>query len=369
MKTKQLTYLLSLLLFPLMVFAQEDYTIINSLNPITDSLSQYSHPLKEVNKIKYNLYFDTRADYQKKITNDNTDVNTFNLKTARFFLTSSFSDKVDLTMRYSVNDAPSNGLEFAYLTFHLDKKWSLDLGKLITAWGTYEIDYNGADLYTQTMVTEDLELCAPGVGIEYKTANQAFYLQTVKVEDQFANKEYTNKALGHLFQWRGSFWDNKFETRYGYSLMQHDKSKYYNWVTLGNRFNAKNMFIELDWMYGERLVNYSSYIGIDDNGTNLVKDNAISLSSKYHFDQWNPYVKLMYNKREDLHTQGSYNILSAQAAVEYYPFDTKILKDIRFFLAYNFKQMSFENELNYIPTKNNHEVFCGVRWLIPLASK
>ncbi|MDR2222855.1 MAG: OprO/OprP family phosphate-selective porin [Flavobacteriaceae bacterium] len=369
MKTKQLTYFLLILFFPLYLQAQEDYTIINSLNPITDSLSQYSHPPKEINKIKYNLYFDTRADYQKKITNDNTDINTFNLKTARFFLTSSFSDKVDLTMRYSVNDAPSNGLEFAYLTVHLDKKWSLDIGKVITAWGTYEIDYNGADLYIQTMVTEDLELCAPGVGLEYKTDNQAFYLQTVKVYDQFAAKEQLNNALGHLLQWRGSFFDNKFETRYGYSLMQHDKNKYYNWVTLGNRFNAKNMFVELDWMYGERLVNYSSNIGIEDNGVNLVRDNAISLSSKYHFNQWNPYVKLMYNNREDLNNQSTYHVFSAQAAVEYYPFDTKILKDIRFFLAYDFRQTSFEKSLENLPTKNNHEIFCGVRWLIPLANK
>lgn len=357
---KKLLYILLLISPTTLVLAQEQ-TIQTDSIPLTDT-----RPLIE--NIKYNLYYDSRMDYKNTFYNDQKNHNNeFNLSTSRLTLNSSFNDKVELSMRYTLKKdaSQSNGLEYAFLTVNLSEKWSVSAGKLILGWGTYEIDYNGADLYLYSIVMNSLEVYAPGVNFQYRWNKQKFNLQVVNPGSQFVEEDDKNNKLGYLFMWEGSLFNSKLKTRYGYALMQHKDNQYYNWITLGNRLDFKKGMIELDWMYGYHDLN----LPMQSIQPSHLRDNVVGISSKYYFHKWNPFVRVVYNHRNDFSNGGKETIIGTQLAAEYYPFETPRMKNFRLFASYNYEASKFDNTMSLNAKTSKHEVLCGVRWLVPLASK
>lgn len=323
-------------------------------------------------KLKFDLYYDQRYNFNSEFQNSTNIANEFTTVTNRIYFESQYDDRLSFRLRYNLNANSNPALEFAYLEYKLNKKWSVAMGKLITAWGSYEIDYNGANVYLYSNVGGNINVFDPGVNIAYHIKKQRLNLQIITTGNNFTDPTYKNKAMGYLFLWEGNLFDSHMHTRYGYSLMQHNQHKYYNWVTLGNRVDLKHWMIELDWMYGFRNINYNNTTGFDNqlDGTSYVKENATALSIKYLFKDWNPFIKAIYATRTDLNTGGAYNVYSLQSAIEYYPFKTSpLMKDLRLFAVYNYQNYTYEKKYSYLPKADQHQVLCGVRWLMPIASK
>lgn len=319
----------------------------------------------------FNFYLDTRYDLNTKFGPHYDNTSGFQVNKTRIYLTTKIKDKFQVFLRYNLNAAAdAKALEFAFLEYNINDNWAISAGQLITAWGTFEIDYNGADIYNNTTLLDNLEVYAPGVNLAYMFKNHRFNLQITSASSQYATPEYVNKAYAYMFLWQGSFFQDKLSTRYGYGLMQHDSSKYYNWITLGNQLRIDRWFAELDWIYGFRNINFdptSTLTGPLYDPT-YVKENAVALSVKYHFDNWNPYIKAIYNKRDALDQDAAFSLLSLQGAFEYYPFKKDpLFKDIRLFAAYTYNLTTYKKQVANLADINQHQVLAGVRWLIPIA--
>lgn len=357
---KKLLYILPLFLSTTLFFAQEIEVVPNN------TIATQPNSLED--KIKLNLYFDNRMDYSNSINrNIPNDLNDFDLSFSRFYLKSSFNDKIDVSMRYTLKKSPAqaNGLEFAFMTVHLSDNWNITAGKLIMNWGSFEIDYNGADLYIYTLVMTSIENYAPGVNIQYKWNNQKFTMQFANPGPQFVEPDTKDMALGYLLMWDGALFKSRLKTKYGYGIIQHSDKKYYNWITLGNHIDFKNAMLEVDWLRGE----HDLYLSANDLERSHVRDNSIALTSKYYLHKWNPFVKVTYNTRDNLSNPGKQRTIGTQIAAEYYPFETPRTKDFRVFASYNFESNRFDGM--EVPSFKNskHELLCGIRWLIPLVQK
>ncbi|MCD8072140.1 MAG: hypothetical protein LUE10_02990, partial [Alistipes sp.] len=63
--------------------------------------------------------------------------------------------------------------------------------------GTFEFDYNPADVYLSTMVNDDVDSYKAGIDVAYRIGKQAFHVQIVNSDaTQFAREDYKNKGLG-----------------------------------------------------------------------------------------------------------------------------------------------------------------------------
>ncbi|MEK6450499.1 MULTISPECIES: porin [Myroides] len=318
----------------------------------------------------FNLYLDSRYDFNTTFNGQQTDNSNFQVNQTRMYLTTKFLDKVEFSMRYSLLNNNDNPLEFAVLEYFANEKWSFAAGRLMTGWGSFEIDYNGGELYMYSNIYPDIEVYSNGASVSYHTPKSTYTLQFISPGDGFVAEKYKNKAFGYLGLWQGELFDGKLKTRYGYGLLQHDASRYYNWVTIGNRLDIDNLQIEADWMFGYRNLNYSSILDLEnDLGNTYIKDNATTLSLKYKIDKVVPYVKGMYSKRNDLDNGNAYSVVGVQGAVEYYPFSEPLFKDIRLFASYNYQNTTFDKNLSNLSDSHQHQVICGVRWLVPLVKK
>ncbi|MEC4114136.1 porin [Myroides pelagicus] len=321
---------------------------------------------------QFDLMLDTRYDFNNVFTPTSTELSKFQVNQTRVRLTTKLFDKVSFDFRYSfANSGQPDALEFAFIEYRFNKHWAISAGKLFTAWGSYEIDYNGAELYKYSIVGNNLEVFTPGVNFMYYAKKHKFTFQvSTPNSDFFAIPEYKNKSYYYMFLWEGSLFNDKVKTRYGYSLMQHDASKYYQWVTLGHQVYAGNWIFEADYMHGTRQYDYSKDIQMDNIGASEIRDHAITFSAKYKINKVVPYVRGIYNMRKDLTNDYAYNQIDLQAAVEYYPLeDQKLFKDLRLFAAYIYQDQDFKEGLSNRSNLHKNQIVAGVRWLMPIVKK
>lgn len=322
---------------------------------------------KKVNTL--DVYLDTKYENLTKFSGEGTSDSKFRLVQSRVYLKGNYNNKLTYSLRYRLNESvSSNALEFAFLEYNIDDHWTVGMGKQFTAWGSTELSYNSADLYMFTNIIGSIELFSPGASVAYKVKGQSFKLQMVSQGEQFASEAYKNKAYGGLFLWEGELFKKHLKTRYGYALFQHDAKKYYSWVTIGNRLTFNNFMAEVDWMYGFRNLKDAAFTDLNTitAGVAYVNDNVTTASIKYKFNKVTPYVKAMYNYRNDLDNNVSYALKGISTAIEYNPFSEKAFKDLRLYAAYNFLNYDYKNYKEAKSDKNEHQIAVGVRWMVPL---
>ncbi|MDR0228313.1 MAG: OprO/OprP family phosphate-selective porin [Flavobacteriaceae bacterium] len=357
----------------LLLFVCANYFALYAQQPenktILDVLQNESPPKKDttISTRKLNVYLDSKYENLTRLREYDPNESKFRVVQSRVYAKGVFSDKVTYQLRYRLNESvASNALEFAFLEYSPNENWTFGLGKQFTAWGSMELSYNSADLYMFTNIISSIELFSPGASIAYKTHGHSFKLQAISPTTQFASEEFKNKAYAGLFLWEGKLLQDHLQVRYGYGLFQHDANKFYSWVTLGNRLTVGNWMAELDWIYGSRNIADTQFPTIDNKQpTSYVRDNVTTLSLKYKLDKMTPYVKAMYNYRIDLNTNNSYSSTGISAAVEYNPFDTELMKQLRIYAAYNYIHYDYKN-YGTINKQAENQIAIGARWMIPL---
>lgn len=322
-----------------------------------------------------NIMFDTRVDYQATFKGSKTDQSSFRGNTVKVWFEGEIIPGFRYRVRHRLNtpqnalyrDNYSSATDQAYFEIDAGKNLTFRVGKQAVQFGTFEFDYNAADVYLYTMTYNDLDAYKTGVNVAYRVAGQTLNFEVVNSDaPQFATDKYKNKSLAGLFLWEGSLFNNVFRTRYGYGAFQHDASKYYNWITIGNQINLKKFTAELDWYMGDRDMDYGDVVQNEDLGLRHVRDNSVSVNFKYDLGKIKPLIKGVWNKRRDQINSSSYINGGVQAAVEYYPFTDPAIKDLRFHLMYAYNRTNFNGIYNGLDGINGNQIIAGMRWFLKI---
>lgn len=319
-----------------------------------------------------NIMLDTRVDLQANFDNDGLNDLSFRGQTIKLWVVGEIIPGIRYRLRQRLN-RPQTPLREGY-SAATDQAWiALDAGEHVTftigkqsvQFGTFEYDYNPADIYLGTMAFNDLDAYKTGVDVAFKFAGQVLHLQVVNSDaSQFASEKYENKALAFAAMWEGNLFNNVLRTRWGYGAFQHNKDKFYNWITLGTQLNVDKFTAELDYYNGYRNMDYGYMVDNDSLGLRYVKDQSLALNLKYDFGKWRPSVKGIWDKRHDKDAdEDAYESKGIEAALEFYPFTNPLVKDLRFFAAYSYTNTEFKGEFSPLKNENAHQVLVGTRWL------
>lgn len=319
-----------------------------------------------------NIMLDTRADFVSSFTNGDTDETSFKGQTFKIWLAGEIVPGIRYRVRHRLNkpqnplrEGYSGATDQAWVSFDIGNHWTIMAGKQSVQFGTFEYDYNPADIYMPTMCFDDLDAYKTGVNVAYKFMGQTLNLQVVNSDaPQFASDEYKKKALAINVLWEGNLFDGLLKTRWAYGAFQHNKKKFYNWLTAGTQLNIGQFSTELDYYLGNRDMDYGSVVNNEELGSRYVRDQSVSLNLKYNFGKWRPFVKGIWNQRHDKHFgNNAYQTKGIQAVAEFYPFTDKRIKDLRFHAMYAYGNTDFQGEFNDMGNKDTHTLLVGTRWL------
>lgn len=320
-----------------------------------------------------NIMLDTRLDFQSQFNSDLNDLS-FHGQTLKLWLAGEIIPGIRYRLRHRLNkpqtplrEGYSSATDHAWVAFDFgkNKSWSITVGKQSVQLGTFEYDYNPADIYLSTMAYNDLDTYKTGVDVTYSFSKQVIHLQVVNSDaPQFASEEYQNKALSVNLMWEGNLFDGALRTRWGLNTFQHDGSKFYNWLTAGTQVNLGKFTTELDYYLGNRDMDYGSVVGDDDLGSRYVRDQSAALNFKFNLGKWRPFIKGTWNQRKDKKfNSNAYESFGIQAVVELYPFTNQYVKDLRFHAMYGYSNTDFQGQFNNLDNQDMHTLLVGTRWL------
>jgi hypothetical protein len=321
-----------------------------------------------------NIMVDSRLDFRTSISDNWTQEDMgFEAQTFKVWLVGEIKPGIRYRIRHRFNkpqtplrEGYSAATDQAWIAFDAGKDWTFTIGKQSVQFGTFEFDYNPADVYLPTMCFNDLDAYKTGVDVAYKFNNQVLHFQVINSDSpQFASEDYSAKALAGLLLWDGSLWDNTVKTRWSYGLFQHTKTKFYHWLTLGTQLNLGKFTAEADYYLGNRHIDYGEMVGISDLGDRYVNDESLSLNLKTILNEhWHPFIKVTYDKRHDQYLKkDAYATLGLQGVVEFYPFKEGVAKDLRFHFAYEYSNTDFNGSYDALGRKEVHTILVGSRWL------
>lgn len=324
-------------------------------------------------KDPFNVMVDTRFDLHYIFDNGKTTNKSFYGDILKVSLLGSITPKIQYTLRQKLNsdqivnsrDGLSSSTDQAWISFQFAPQWNVKVGMQTIQFGTFEYNYNSADVYTPTTIFNDLTSSAIGVNLAYQWNNQVFNAQVVNSPySEFSDQKDKDKTFAYNFLWVGDLFDGVYKTRWGYGLFEHTDSQYYNWFTIGNQINVGKFTTELDYYIGDRQMDYNSIVSMAPAELRLVEDQAVSAKFEYNFGKWRPFVKGVYSKRYDKElAAAAYDVRGIEAVMECYPFKSELLQNLRFHAAYSYTATDFKNNYAAIPTKNENKVLVGVRWL------
>jgi len=260
------TWMLALLLFPSVLMAQVkerqqgDTTYYKTLIP-----EEKQGLLKNVNMIA-NMRFAERNEFQDgKFTKAR-----FMNEQFRLEIKGKVHDKVYFRFRDRYTRAQtsesidnlSRSVDLAFIRVDVTNKFSISAGKMCADWGAIEFDMNPIDVYEYSDIIEYADNFLTGVGFSYQVNKQhqltfqALDSRTKTFNELYGvqpNLEESKAPLAFVANWRGSFFDGKFNTIWSYALHNeardtvNDKPVVMNYIALGNQLKLGKFTVEYDY--------------------------------------------------------------------------------------------------------------------------
>ncbi len=312
---------------------------------------------------KLHILLDTRFDFM--YTTNPTQMR-FNGQQLRLWVEGEIVPGIRYRFRHRMNrsqeplwDGLAKATDNMYISFDIGKRknWNITVGKMGLALGTYEFDYNGADLYLSSYVNNTMDYYKIGVSATYKFAGQSLTAHLFSPgAGQFATPEYQNKAIGGSLLYVGKFWNGVLNTRTAYTFMQHDATQMYSWLTTGWQVNAGRFTSELDCWLGDYNVDLMS-----DATTDLqrARDLSLSLLVRYSWEKWHPSLKAIFDHRWRGEGMSRFGL---SAAVEFYPFKGhKWIDGLRFHAACTLLGWS-DRRGDLMGLDGQPQILAGMRW-------
>lgn len=238
---------------------------------IRDSLKSLIPVSKQSLLRDVDVIFNSRMAYNSNFLDGNHTLSEFNVNQLRFEMKGKIHDKVYFRFRnrYTREPAPgdldniSRSVDLAFLRIDLSKSTKLSFGKLCADWGGFEFDFNPIDILTYNDIIEyaDNFLVGAGISHDFADGKQSFSFQVLNSRTKTYETQYGSSAppninpseypLAMVANWRGSFFDGKFETTYSYSFFNEAQGAHMSYFALGNKFKAKNFVLYYDFQYSD----------------------------------------------------------------------------------------------------------------------
>jgi hypothetical protein len=363
---------------------------------IPDSLKSLIPITKQSLLRDVDVIFNSRMAYNSNFMDGSHTLSEFNVNQLRFEVKGKIHDKVYFRFRnrYTREPVPGNldnisrAVDLAFLRIDLSKSTQLSFGKLCADWGGFEFDFNPIDILTYNDVIEYADNFLVGAGISHNFDDgknsisfQVLNSRTKTYEEQYGSSAPPNinsseYPLAMVANWRGSFFNGKFETTYSYSFFNEAQGAHMNYFALGNKFKAKNFALYYDFQYSDE--------GLDRKG---IVSSIISSQYQYaaqnalYVENWvraeylvAPKINLLLTVMNSNHSwkdnpdpNGSSKLSTSYGlipTIQYMPF-----KDfnIKFYVAYTARRYEYTNYAeNAFGVKDYTTGLLGFGFIAPL---
>jgi hypothetical protein len=288
---------------------------------------------------KVRLKFDTRFDFTLRVPNSNSlkPQSSFDGKFLNIILDGQINDKFSYNYRQrlildGLNGYRSffNATDWIYLSYKIDKNFSLSGGKQVVAIGGYEYDAAPIDVYFWSEFWNNIVCYQFGVSANFRSNNEKHNLGF-----QVSNSPFSDASLQGLYAYNLIWYGNMdwFNTIYSVNMMEYEKGHFINYIALGNLFKFGKVTFYLDLM------------------------NRASAEQKNFFADYTIIGKLNYKVIDKLNifAKGGYDENKAQSPFSTFIYDRVVAPGTE----YLFYGLGFE----YFPIKNSDDVRLHAFWV------
>jgi hypothetical protein len=236
---------------------------------IPDSLKSLIPVSKQSLLRDVDVIFNSRMAYNSNFVDGDHTLSEFRVDQLRFEMKGKIHDKIFFRFRnrYTREPIPGNldnisrSVDMAYLRIDLSESTKLSFGKLCADWGGYEFDFNPIDILAYNVIIDNADNFLVGAGLAHNFGDgknslsfQLLNSRTKTYEEQYGStapsdihpSEY---PLAAVVNWRGSFFEGKFQTTYSYSFFNEAKGAHMDYFALGNKFKSKKLVLYYDFKY------------------------------------------------------------------------------------------------------------------------
>ena len=362
-----------------------------------DSLTKPIIPAEKIELLKnVNITFDLRMDFQAYTFRGGDNYYNgiqFNNGFTALGISARLHERLYFNFRNRFNntsdvqslDNLGSNIELAYLDFKVSPSFDLLLGKMTAFYGGYEYEFSARDILEYNDIYGNALAFVTGAGITYHSSDdhkfgfQILNSRTQHYDDLYGdvvqeNIQEPDWPVAFVGNWRGSFFDGKFETIYSLSHSYEVKKRGTTFFTLGNKYENDNLILMYDFHY--------SYEQVDTKGimSNLLGPEIIAedvsyvenwLRAEYKFSpRIQGLLTLMTSSTIDNVTTNSEHIRTSYGMIPtlyYSPFENF---NFRFYLAYigrYYDYSDFAMENYNVSSYNKNEVrigFIAPLWLL-----
>lgn len=286
------SFLISALLFiPLLGFTQQ-----------TDSLKEPLIPAEKIELLKnINITFDLRMEFQAYTFRGGD--NYYNgLQFQNGFtalgISGKLHEKVSFNFRNRFNkdsdvqtlDRLGGNIELAYIDVKASPSLNIVIGKMTAFYGGYEYEFSARDVLEYNDIYNNALAFVTGAGITYQASKghkfgfQVLNSRTQHYDDLYGdivaeNIKEPDWPVAFVGNWRGSFFDGKFQTIYSLSHSIEVKDRGTTFFTLGHKYENNNLSLMYDFHY--------SFEQIDTKGivSSVIRDEEVGEDVMY-IENW-----------------------------------------------------------------------------------
>lgn len=275
-----------------------------------------AHADEPANNELVNLQAEVRLDYQRDWQDgDNIKDNSgFEGKYINFRLDGTITEGLTYSWRQRLNKPHKDAsffdaTDWIYLNYDLGK-WSIAGGKQIVCIGGWEYDRAPIDLYGCSVFWNNIPCYQIGGSVSLRpTANNKFTFQFC--ESPFYSSDNRN-MYAYNIMWNSSH--SFYEAIWSANLIEYVQERYITYLALGNKFKARKIAFELDFM--NRASAHQTFLFQD---MSIMGELSYMPSSK-----WKLFAKMTYDVN-NTHSDADRCVLPgtelkmAGAGVEFYP--------------------------------------------------
>jgi hypothetical protein len=177
-------------------------------------------------------------------------------------------------------------VDLAYIRVNLSNKWSLTVGKMCADWGGIEFDMNPIDIYEYSDIVEMADNFLTGVQVSYQfLQNHSFTFQALNSRTKTFKELYGDQPnmteskfpLALVGNWRGSFFNGKFNTIWAYAIHTEAQDVFMNYIALGNQLKIGKFTIEYDFKWSSEDLDRTGIV------SNTVPDEFVIDTTTYDY--------------------------------------------------------------------------------------
>lgn len=362
-------------------------------------------PAEKQNLLKnMSMIANTRFAMRNEFTDGTYTGSRFNIEQFRLEVKGKVHDKVYFRFRdrYTRAQEPqsidgiSRSTDLAFIRVDVSKNFSIAAGKMCADWGAYEFDYNPIDIYEYSDIIEYADNFLTGVQFAYTvTPQHQFTLQILDSRTKTFNELYGDQPnfeepklpLAFVANWRGSFFDGKFNTIWSYAYHNEardtvlDQPAGMNYIALGNQIKLGKFTVEYDFKWSQEDLDRSGIISEQVNGGSeypYALENTLYIGHWLHlYYRVSPKVNLAFVGMVDIanwkdkagqsfpdydeHFRTAYGFIPT---IEYYPFKDLNLRFYANFVGRSYKYSDFAK--NHLDVKDVNKGRFAIGFVTPL---